>query len=498
MTRKLKSVSVLAGLLCLSLTLTAEAQIIVDGTADANYGPALSTQNTNTEFGNADSGDPLNPGGGSEINQVFATVSNGRLYVSITGNLEANFNKLDVFLDVNAGSGQNTIDGSTLPTDVDHFCCGGENSSTNALQNIEGLHFDTAFKADHYLTFANGFETVRPGENELKFYALTSHYSDLNGGVNGRRGALGMQLAQNGLPQVLRGTTGDFDTDGNVDGGEFLTWQQNNGGTELTRAAGDATGEGTVDAADLDVFQATYGFDVATSSFDSYYFAPQNPSADNSNALLGPTLPNLAQGQLIDKNYALSPTGGEGTDDEGTNLITRELEFVLPVAASDPTNAFNHRDMENIVDLEMAINNSNTAGVNGDSGNTGEPGDPPPYETPTAGDPGNVVTGIEFSIPLSEIGNPTGDIRIAAFVNSGDHNYASNQFAGDGILRGNLGGDGVGGSIGDLLGVDLSAIAGDQFVTVSQAVPIASAVPEPSSLVLCLLAGCSGLIRRKR
>ena len=483
-------------LICLVATGTAHAQITIDGSADVGYGPALSIQDTNTQFGNADSGDSLNPGGGSEINQVFATVDNGRLYVMITGNLEANFNKLDVFLDVDSNTGMNVIDGSMLPDDVDSFCCGDDVTSPgNALQRLNGLTFDSGFNADHYLTFANGFETVGGGSPDpLTFYALTAHYAALNEGTNGRRGALGMQLAPRGLPQVLRGTTGDTDVDGNVDGGELLNFQRNFGQfdaatTFATRGDGDSTGDQLVDGADLGVFQATYGFDVANATFDADFFAPQTPGTDNSDILLGPTLPNLAQGELIDQNYALSPTGGQGTDNEGTGLITTELKFTLPVAPSDPNNDNSHRDMDNIVNLELAIDNSNIAGVSGDG----------PYTTPTAGDPENVMTGIEFSIPLSEIGNPTGDIRIAAFVNNGNHDYLANQFAGDGVLEPNLGGNSFGGgtTTGDLSEVDLNDFGGNQFVTLIQGVPATGAVPEPTSFMLVLLGmGCSLLRRR--
>ena len=101
------------------------------------------------------------------------------------------------------------------------------------------------------------------------------------------------------------------------------------------------------------------------------------------------------QGELIDKVYAFG--AGGATDNAGTGAITRELEFVLPPIAGT-TNAASHRNMENIVDLQLAINNSNVAGVSGDG----------PYETPTTGDPQNVTTGIEFSIPLCEIGYTSG------------------------------------------------------------------------------------------
>src|SRR4051812_6887501 len=99
------------------------AQPAIDGKASVSdgYGATLSTQNTNTQFGNAVNGDPINGGGGSEIDQVFARVANGRLYVVVAGNLEPNFNKLEVFVDSKAG-GVNTIDGSALPTNVDPYC----------------------------------------------------------------------------------------------------------------------------------------------------------------------------------------------------------------------------------------------------------------------------------------------------------------------------------------------------------------------------------------
>ncbi|MEQ8211585.1 MAG: PEP-CTERM sorting domain-containing protein [Lacipirellulaceae bacterium] len=469
----------------------AVGQITIDGTADIGYGSSLSIQDTNTQFGNATDGDPINGGGGSEINQVFGTVDNGRLYVTITGNLETNFNKLEIFIDSVAG-GVNTIDGANLPGGVDPFCCGGfeppnggNTDNTGALQRMEGLTFDTGFEADHYLTITHGFETAL--DSSITFYAASAHYADLTQGASGDSAALGMQLAHRGLPNVLRGTTGDFDVDGNVDGGEFLTFQRNLGALNPTRNEGDATGDGMVNADDLGVYQTVYGFDVANAGFDGFLFAPQNGAIDNSDSLLGPALPGLSQGELIDKNYVLAPGPGGATDASGAGRITEELEFALPVDPADTGNTFSHRDMDNIVDLELAIDNSNTEGVSGDG----------PFTTPTTGDPENVMTGVEFSIPLSEIGNPTGDIKIVAFINGGGHDFASNQFTGDGVLDANLGGNGFGGFTGDLSGVDLSDFAGDQFVTVTQVAPSAGAVPEPTGLALMLVGTAFGMIRRR-
>jgi hypothetical protein len=87
----------------------------------------------------------------------------------------------------------------------------------------------------------------------------------------------------------------------------------------------------------------------------------------------------------------------------------------------------------------LGINNSNTAGVDGNNVNN----------------PGAVTTGIELAIPLSEIGNPTGPVRISAFINSGDHGFLSNQ-----VLCGLGGGQA---NLGESRDVDFSSIAGDQF-----------------------------------
>ncbi|HMP05659.1 MAG TPA: hypothetical protein PJ982_04865, partial [Lacipirellulaceae bacterium] len=348
---------------------TASAQIVMNGTADAAYGPALSVQNTNTQFGNALNGDPINAGGGSEINQVFARVYDGRLYVLIAGNLETNFNKLEVFIDSQAG-GVNDTNGGALPGGVDPFCCGGfpppdggNTNNTGALQRMNTLVFDANFFADHYLTFTHGFENAL-APNNLTFYAFTAHYANLTQGTAGAAGALGMQLAHRGLPQVLRGSTADFNVNGRVDGADFLIWQRNLGATAVNRLSGDATGNGQVTDEDLAVWTSAYGFSQETATFDANYFAPQSTGIDNSNSLLGPALPGLSQGELIDKHYTLGPNGG-ATDETGAGAITRELEFTLPPIPGT-NNQASHRNMSNFIDLRMAMDNSNVQGVTGD------------------------------------------------------------------------------------------------------------------------------------
>lgn len=469
----------------------ADAQITIDGTADAAYGAALSTQNTNTQFGNNTNPDPIISSGGSEIDQLFATVQGGRLYVTIAGNLESNFNKLEVYIDSKAG-GFNTINGASLVTQVDGYCCnlnGGDppnlpDPNDGALQRQDGLTFDSAFEADYYLTFSRGGENTGASlgyADGTGFYALTAHYADLQAGT---QQALGMQIGPQGLPNVLRGPLdADFNNSFSVDGSDFLTWQRNVGLTPADKLDGDANNDDIVNGSDVTIWQQRFGQDPG---FEDYAFNPGG--GFETSQLIGPALPGLNQGDLIDKDYATTT----GTDGGTGQLLARELAFVLPPdLVNDPDNNLNRRDMQNTVGLQMAYDDSNVAGVSGDS----------PYTTATTGDPENVTTGLEFSIPLSEIGNPlSGDIRIVAFINGGTHDYAANQFAGEGILDANLGGDGFGNYTGDLAGVDLNDFVGDQFVTLTipASTPAAGVIPEPGAVALAGIAlGLLGFVRRR-
>jgi predicted outer membrane repeat protein len=130
----------------LGLAGAAHAQITADGQLDAAYGPPLAVQANPTGYGDNTNADPL-AANGSELDAAHAVIRDGKLHVLLTGNLETNFNKLNVFIDSEAG-GQNTLANDN--PDVDF----------NGLNNLAGLKFDTGFEADHFLTIGGGGDPI--------------------------------------------------------------------------------------------------------------------------------------------------------------------------------------------------------------------------------------------------------------------------------------------------------------------------------------------------
>lgn len=140
--RKLENVNMNKSLMVLSLVAVSGAafaqSVIVDGTAEAAYGSALFTQNIQTQFGDSNLGSQ-DLANGSEIDQVFGLNGPTRLAMTISGNLETNFNKLVLFFDTGVG-GVNVI--------------GNDNVSSTDFgfaNSLAGLTFDTGFNASHML-----------------------------------------------------------------------------------------------------------------------------------------------------------------------------------------------------------------------------------------------------------------------------------------------------------------------------------------------------------
>lgn len=117
---------------------TAPAAITLDGTRDGSYGSALAAQSVQTQFG-----DNL-----SELDAAYGRVEGSTLYLMLTGNLQNNFNRINIFIDSKVG-GQNV-----LQTDGNYGGTNPENDNW-ALKHA-GLVFDSGFGADYLLILRNG------------------------------------------------------------------------------------------------------------------------------------------------------------------------------------------------------------------------------------------------------------------------------------------------------------------------------------------------------
>lgn len=127
-----------AGVVAVLASMPASAAPTLDGTRDASYVSAVSVQRTQTDFGDNQ----------SELDAAYAQIEGGTLYLLITGQVENNFNKLNIFFDSQAG-GQNT-----LQNDANN---GGNNPENDGWAGKHvGMQFDTGFDADYMLILRNG------------------------------------------------------------------------------------------------------------------------------------------------------------------------------------------------------------------------------------------------------------------------------------------------------------------------------------------------------
>ncbi len=116
----------------LAMTSTAHAAVGADGdiTGDA-YGAALAVQTNETSFGD----------NFSELNAGYGFISGGQLHLAITGQVENNFNKMEIWIDAGAG-GQSVF----------------SSAGNDGAANMDGLVFDTAFTPETHIIVRNGFD----------------------------------------------------------------------------------------------------------------------------------------------------------------------------------------------------------------------------------------------------------------------------------------------------------------------------------------------------
>ena len=149
----------------------AAAAPTVDGTLDGTYGGALAVQTTQTQFGD----------NFSELNAAYGVIDGGVLHLMITGNIEANFNKLEIFIDSAAG-GQSVFSSA-----------GNDNSFV-----MDGLIFDNGFTADYHMIVRRGGTQFDVDFADLG--AVTStNYTDIFSGLLEGSATTGTGVNANGI-----------------------------------------------------------------------------------------------------------------------------------------------------------------------------------------------------------------------------------------------------------------------------------------------------------
>ena len=140
------------GVASFGVATAAQAQVTLDGVADAAYGAPVAVQNTQTQFGDSNLG-TIDTANGSELDAMYARIEGGILYLVLAGNLESNFNKLEIFVDGVAG-GQNQLRGNNPDVDFNGLNRMGDDPAT--LKVVEGLTFDAAFSPDLWVSLTCG------------------------------------------------------------------------------------------------------------------------------------------------------------------------------------------------------------------------------------------------------------------------------------------------------------------------------------------------------
>ncbi len=150
------------------------APVVNGNNVGDGYGAAVSVQTTQTQFGN-----DL-----SELNAAYGVIDGGVLYLMITGNIENNFNKMEIFIDSTAG-GQSTFTSA-----------GNDNSG-----NMNGMVFDAGFTADYHMIIRRG--NAGTDIFDVDFADLqagtSSMYSDVFGGTQTGSGMTGTGVNANAI-----------------------------------------------------------------------------------------------------------------------------------------------------------------------------------------------------------------------------------------------------------------------------------------------------------
>ncbi len=257
---------------------------VIDGTRDVAYGAGHAVQTVETQFGDAN---PPGNLGGSELDAAYAVIQGDRLFVMLTGNIEPNFNKINVFFDSRAG-GENVM--SNIP----------QYDFNNTSQNWGGMTFDTGFNADFHL-FARWGGSGGTSPFQVDFV------DRMGGGSVQVPGSTGTSAAAAGLianGQITAGSVGTNASGTSLTSDLFFAYNGNN-------AAGVAGGTGAANQAAAAAVTTGFEFSVALADIGN----PTPGSTIRIAAMVGNGDHNYLSNQFL--GGLAAPQGNLGGDGAG-------------------------------------------------------------------------------------------------------------------------------------------------------------------------------------
>src|SRR5579859_556943 len=177
--------------LLFTLFATVVKGLTVDGTASLGEYPAGQPLAVQTLGSNASGQNPTNGdiavSSGSQLDAAYGVISNGTLYLMITGNMQSDlsapskYDKLSIFIHTGA-PGQNTLANNNFdvdqPSAIRRMSAGGD---SNNCANCPGLTFDTGFNAAYWIGCSYGYNNGQDPSNST----LYVNYATLPSGGGG-------------------------------------------------------------------------------------------------------------------------------------------------------------------------------------------------------------------------------------------------------------------------------------------------------------------------
>ena len=332
--------------LMLAIAMPLNAQITVDGQLDASGYTLATTQTNNTGFGD----------NFSEWNAMYTAVEDTRIFVMLTGNLENNFNKLEIFFDSVPG-GENSL--SSIPEydfpDNDPPAWNSQRLG-GVISGGPGFTFDTGFEADFHMFVRHGFD---PNADEFDFNVLDADFIDRLGGTSQLINGNTMRVAfdfdtQTGSGTMDSSTLANNAAAGTLSGVIELALDNNNmagisGDTSVPADA--AAAEAVTTGVEFSIDVADLGIDITQAATIRILAAQNGVNHDFvSNQLLpGIDAPNGNIGGDNAGNFIEDCGGVDMTAWTGDQFV--EIEYTPDTGCSFMPGDINEDGMVNLLDV---------------------------------------------------------------------------------------------------------------------------------------------------